>query len=323
MEARAESHDSAGVHSALQLDRSLQNFDLPFCDEVAAAPDRFKKDSSQLALNLRGKNSGDCGFYQVLVEAAKKSDGDIRESLKSVNWDPCCLPNTVKSMMGKVSENVSGFMIGFDTGISKTLAVKLGPGVNYGREMVVIRSGPDSLQVAVVEYKGVGLGVGLSLGASVTQGLLYGDCKEIGDYLGYFKSYNVGGMRFENMGMSSHPLDFGAKRTRCDSKSLVSGGTTTLVGIQGSYYSQVSKSIRLRGPQIRPLLELMDKAERDSMYRKAHPDVNRKAGFNEKDYRRPACNDDLIEQAAGQSGGGLTYLAGQLFGGTAHAKPVK
>lgn len=300
---------SKDVEEALSFEQSLEEIDLPYCDEILAENIlRPKNAKSDLKLYLNGTNNGKtCGYLEVLSESMLDTNGDISKSLKKMNWDPCCVPSDIKTLLSQAQEHVAGFMVGVEAGASIPGLAVIGPGANIGREVVFLRTGPDSLQVAVVKYDGLATSISLPAGASVTRGMLYGDCLKMSDYLGYFKTFTVGGVHLENVGMSSHPYDLTATRTNCNSKSYTTGATAALVGIEGTYYEMGSKIVEVKGPQIRALLDMIDRADRVALNKSRQLPDQQKI-YSEDRFKKAECTDNLLIQAGDQGISGVAEL---------------
>ncbi len=267
----------------------------------AATPPRvpLRPQKISRAISLPGENSKyQCGFFDLIEAARVNPEESLLATAEKTNWDPCCLSEDIKRMLTSTNRNVRGFSIGFDTSLSATVAFRLGPAGTYGKELVMLRTGADTLQIAVVESRGFSVSMGLALGVGVTQAILHDKCEKIEDYLGYFKSLSAGGLQVINYGMSGSPYDLTARRTHCDSDSVTTGTTTTLASIAGSHYSQISPAIELKGRRIKPLLDLMDQVNNDSVTRQNGKSILPPAPieYQMSQYRKPNCNDQIGEQ---------------------------
>lgn len=309
--SKSDQASEEDILKAYEFERSLEETDIPFCDETLAEnvlkPDLAKSDYK---LYLGGSNDGKkCGYLEVISESALDENGDIRKSVKEMNLDPCCVPAEVKAMLSDASGHVAGFMVGVEAGASIPGLGMVGAGANanIGREVVFLRTGVDTMQIAVVRYNALATAVGLPVGASITGGMLYGNCLKITDYLGFFKTYALAGIHLENVGMSSHPYDLGATRTNCNSKSFTTGATASLVGIEGSYYQLASKSIEVKGPRVKALIEMIDRADRDALNReRTAPDQPK--SYTQERFKKAECSDNLLIQAGDQGIAGVAEL---------------
>jgi hypothetical protein len=172
----------------------------------------------------------------------------------------------------------------------------------------MIRTGPDSMQVAVVQNNEFNAGIGLPAGASVTQSILSGDCRNVNDSLGYFKGITgaSGPGSRTNQGLSGPPWDLSAHRTQCDSISLTTGTSMQVVGISGSLTTLISPVVEIHGSQLHEMLHMMDAAASDAGARRfeaALPgsQVHQMMGptrYHAQDYTHESCDDSLGSQMA-------------------------
>lgn len=149
-------------------------------------------------VDLTGQNSNyHCGFYHLL-QTSGRSQKEFEKAIQETNWDPCCLTNDIKNYAQGTENPTNGLMFGAELGINPTIPFrrtgarimqafqsikskfKKGgvptnlptPDAIYGREVVFIKSGPDSIQLAAVDYVSGGLSLSTDVGASLSQGVL-------------------------------------------------------------------------------------------------------------------------------------------------------
>lgn len=213
---------------------------------------------------LSGDNfKNKCSFNKI-ISAAITKDGDITNALRETNFDPCCLPSMTRNQIAGQDNTINGFSVGVEAGGGA------GPlGYDVGYEFVMVQTGPETLEVGVFKYKGPETSISIPAGTSVTQSVLIGDCKKLDDYLGYFSSVGVAGMQL-NVGMSANPLNKDKEPTGCDSESITVGTSSDLIGTSQTYYSKASDFVKVKGPQIKKLLELFEKSNKDSKRRQFH-----------------------------------------------------
>lgn len=202
----------------------------------------------------------------------------------------------MKNIAAFKDKEFRGFMIGWDLGASLSVF-----GSNVGRELIVVRSGADSLQIGVVTYNGVSGGASIiPAGVSPQAGILHGDCKNIDDYLGYFGTVDVAGVEW-NSGLAPDS-SAGVRQTGCDSTSVLIGMTTPIALAGVSLYRKNSQVVEVRGPRIKKLLEMMDKIEVDAARRRWAPVLGAKnaaeSTFRPEEYEKTNCNNNLHSEFA-------------------------
>ena len=201
-----------------------------------------------------------CGFSKI-ISSALLNNGDITEALKKTNFDPCCMPTITRSQLSLQEEKINGISVGATLGVHPTIG-----GASVGTEFVMIQTGPNSVEVGVVAFKGLGLGLGLKLGVSTVQGILSGECNKLNDYLGYFANIEVGGV-VRNIGLKDIGVSDIFNRNNaslCNSNSMVLGSGTVLVGTSMTHFKKVSDFVSLKGPRLKNVLKLFNEANSDA-----------------------------------------------------------
>jgi len=228
---------------------------------------------SDKRLYLKGNNfKQKCGFNKIINSAITNS-GDITEALKSTNFDPCCLPEISLKQLSKQENPINGFSIGVEAGAGIAAL-----GYDAGYEFVMVQTGPDSMEVGVVLYNGPEVAASVPAGLSTTQAVLTGKCTKLNDYLGYFSTVGIAGFQ-QSVGVDSGPLNQNKKYTGCNSESVVSGTSMDLIGTAQTYYSKASDFVKIKGPQIKRMMELFSKSNHDAKRRRFM--ANRKSGLIE------------------------------------------
>ena len=234
----------------------------------------------------RGKS---CGFRSL--SELTLTGSSLKEKLSAISFDPCCLPDNVLQMLAKNDQDAQGFAIGYEVGASAGVL-----GGNSGNEVVLVRNGPDSIQIGVVYFEGFTVAASLD-GASITDSVLHGKCHGVKDYLGSFRGFFVGGASIANQGVTGRPWSADQARTHCDASTIVEGTTMPLVGFQRAHYTKASEVVEVKGPGIKRLLEAMDRSARDASARRiqsALPGTDtsalaRAGAFHLDDYRGASC----------------------------------
>ena len=168
------------------------------------------------------------------------------QMVRQLNFNP--VECTWDTMLNNAPEvNTIGFSYGSMAGVS------IGAGGVLGRELIMIANKRRrSVQVAVMEYKGLELALGLP-GVALTQSLIFGDCpKGANSYAGYFVAGEMIAM------LHQKGVTWNGTATGCDALSSVRGTTSPIVGGSLTHYSVHSRIVEVTGPRVEPFLNYLD-----------------------------------------------------------------
>lgn len=190
-----------------------------------------------------------CGYRKTLTESMINKKNFL-PSILNLNLSPECLTKEQRQFIQRTEQPVRGIMYGVDGSASKGLEIE------GGMELVITAYDRHTLMVGLVKYKGGGASVGLPIGASITTGILHGNCNTIDKYLGHFQNFSVIGIN-KSFGTENEITNF--ELTRCNSSSNTVGLSMSLLGYSMTSYEAASQFILLKGARAEELIEFIDR----------------------------------------------------------------
>jgi hypothetical protein len=197
---------------------------------------------------LPGNNSDyKCSFRPALLKTISHKENFAYE-LKNINFSPECLDKDQTFFINNTKKDVSGFFFGAHYATSNVL------GIEGGFELVITVYDDKTLMIGVVSFAGASASISLPVGASITKGVLYGDCDNITNYLGHFQNISMAGMN-ASYGSKNELSNF--EYTGCNSVSSTKGFSVSLLGYSVSDYQKYSNFYFLKGERVHDLIEFI------------------------------------------------------------------
>ena len=199
-------------------------------------------------IRLEGSNDDyKCSYRSLLLNIGQKRT-QLDKRIENLNLSLDCLTSDLKHTIEYNRKHIRGITFGTHASVTK--------GVSFegGVELVIMVKDQDTLMLGFVNYLGLGASIALPYGASITRGVIHGQCKDIDDYLGSFQTVSVLGM---NKSIGTKGLFKGIKRTRCDGNSITLGATSSLVGVSSTKYSKMGEYYLLKGQRVEELIEFI------------------------------------------------------------------
>ena len=204
--------------------------------------------SAYQTVTLDGDNRDySCSFRTTLIKSIEHPHR-FKDYLKNLNLSPDCLDQDQRRFIIKTARKIRGITFGTHASVSKVVSVE------GGLELVLVIIDDQTMMAGLVHYEGGGASVSLPVGASITKGVLHGECRSVESYLGNFQTFSLLGMNksFGTAEELRHP-----HRTHCDASSNTVGASMSVIGYSMTHYSAASKFYLLKGERVEEMIEFI------------------------------------------------------------------
>ncbi len=212
---------------------------------------RKKFDNKIIVLNGDNREF-ECNYRKIALTTTRDLQHQtLIPLLQESSFSPECLTYEMKYQLERPylkDQKINGVAFGWNA------AGAIGIGGVGGKEFVILVNGDDSIQVGVVSFYGISLDISLPIGAAITNGILYGKCNELDDYLGNFEGVTAMGVSY-NEGTTGRILGIGRKQSGCNSVAFTLGASTSLLGASSTRYKQISDFVTIKGERVKELIE--------------------------------------------------------------------
>lgn len=210
---------------------------------------------------LRGNNDQyKCDFRSLLIVGIRDHKNFV-EDLKKVNYSPKCLDEDQIRFIRESGKDTRGVIFGTH------IAASAGIGVEGGFELIMTALDEETLMVGIVSYKGAGISLGLPVGASITTGVIHGNCRSIDQYLGIFYNLSALGLnksygKINNDGIDKAEYEANeesdSEELGCNSSSNTTGLSLSLLGYSITDYKKYSPYYLLKGKRAKEMIDFIN-----------------------------------------------------------------
>lgn len=242
-------------------------------------------------LFLDGDNANfNCNFRSSVTTREK-----IESAIHKMNFSLDCLNEDQIRFIKKGKENITGITFGVNGAIAK------GIGVDAGSELVVMVYDDHTLMVGLVDFYGGGAGVGLPLGASITTGVIHGECNTIDQYLGNFQNFSFLGLN-KSFGTADELKKI--YMTKCNASSNTDGLSMSLLGYTMTRYQKASEFFMVKGERVKELIKFIQSSNKkfptENQISPCKQQTTEKTNFNSLETL--SCNLEMFQYNCPKSG---------------------